>query len=110
LVCGESLVSHESRRLASAILGTNSSSADNLASLIAARKWEEASRIQEWDAGKDVREYHLVRCPTSNRLGVVTLASRSEMWEDDRVEGRELLDEEDSRILEALGSDDWVKL
>lgn len=84
--------------------------ADSLASLVAAREWEKVGKVQEWHADKDVREYHLVRCPSSTRLGLVTLTSRSGMWEDDRVEARDLLDEEDSRILETLASGRWEQL
>ena len=105
--CGRTLDSHSWWRLASTVLGEDSHSASKLAALIAARDWGRAALVQEWEGGRDEREYYLVRCPDTKKIALVTVVSTAEMWSDDYVEASEVLGEQDSISLSAIAGDGW---
>lgn len=105
--CGKTLDSHSWWRLASAVLREDSNAAESLAALVAAREWEQAARIRQWEGSRDEREYYLVRCPNTKTLSLVTVASLAEMYFDDYVEASEILDERDSSVLTAIAGDRW---
>jgi hypothetical protein len=105
--CNGSYTGHQRLLLASVILDSDARRTGELASLIRAHQWEQAMQIREWKGDRDEREYHIVRCPKSTQLSMITLISLWELWADDYVEATQVLDDESTKALLRLAGDRW---
>ena len=105
--CNGSFSGHQRWLLASVILNSDTCRAHELGSLIAGHQWERAMQIKEWKGDRDEREYHIVHCPKSTQLSMVTLISPWELWADDYVEATEVLDDESTKALLRLADNRW---
>jgi hypothetical protein len=109
-VCGRTLEGHAVWRLASVIVGEAPKREDALADLVARGQWTDAARITESEHDKDAREYDVIRCPFSDRLGLVTAVFTAEFWSNSFVEDARALASEDGEEIAKIAADRWRTL
>lgn len=107
-VCSGQLNGHEHWRVAAVIV--DSDEASKVAILVAAGRWEEAARETHWAHDKDVREYHALRCPVANGMGLVTAVFTHEFWSRDHVEDVRALSRVEAARLTELAQNRWLAL
>ena len=83
---------------------------DRLARLVAAGEWESAAKQSQWRWDKDVREYHAIRCPIVNGIGLVVAVFTYDLWSNSYVEDARVLSERDATTIGALAQDRWIPL
>lgn len=109
-VCSGPLTDHAHWRLAAVPLN-RPTHVSRFADLVSAGRWEDAAREARcWASDQDVREYHAVRCPSGNGVGIVTVVFTHEFWSSDYVETARALAREDAARIEALARGHWQPL
>jgi hypothetical protein len=70
------------------------------------RLWR-AANLYEWDADKDSVQFTVIRCPRSERLGLVRTCHTSDLMSRSVVESREILDKASGTVLRDLAKGKW---
>lgn len=109
-VCGKPVDGHSYWKMASVIANEASDAPATVARLVSERRWREAARVMQWAHDADVREYYAIRCPNSDRLGLVTVLFTHEFWSNDVIEEARALPDQDTRELSELVGDRWTTL
>jgi len=110
-LCQRELLAHKLALLGSAILANGDTSAASiLEDLVNGHKWQEAATIREWRGDADELEYHVIKCPSDQRVAVLKVRSFGELWADDLVENRIVLNREETLRIVAAGSLEWWSL
>ena len=110
-LCGRELHDHKLALLGSAILSHgDTSAAAILEDLVNSRDWQKAATIREWRGDADELEYHVVKCPSDQCVAVLKVRSFAELWADDFVETRMVLNRHETLRILAAGSLEWWSL
>jgi hypothetical protein len=108
-VCSGPLREHAHWRLAAVTLD-RPSDASRVTDLVATGRWEDAAREVRWAPDQDVREYHVIRCPIANGVGLVVVVFTHEFWSRDYVEVSRALSTADGERLNQLAEGRWRPL
>ena len=83
------------------------STADRLAEAIDRHDWETAVCIQEFRGDDDATVYELMSCPATSRVALLRLSSHVDLWTDDRVVDRVVLDESEGARAKVVVRSEW---
>lgn len=108
--CARDMEGHGHFRIASALLGEPLAKLNELDDMVAAGRWTEAAKTVEWAHDRDVKEYHLIRCPRSACIGLVVAVFTAELWSPDRVEQKRKLRNEEADSIRGIAGDRWLAL
>jgi len=108
--CRGSLHRHLLAKLASVFVGDGSAREQELEGLVSTQQWERASEYQDWSSDRAVRKYHLIRCPQKSQIVLIRVLSTPEMWTDDRVDTKEVLNQRDYEAILGIIGDKWLTL
>lgn len=107
-VCGKPVDGHGYWKLASVIANESSDAPATVARLLSERRWREAAQVREWVHDADIREYHAIRCPNADRLGLITVMFTHEFWSNDVVEDARVVPDEDRKEISELVGGRWT--
>lgn len=109
-VCHKSLDNHSYWRLAFEIVREPMNTTSPLSEFVSEKQWEKAGKVNEWAHDMDIREYDIIRCPNSLRLGLVVVVFGYDIFSNDFVEKTDVLTEDDSKVIMTLAGDQWHAL
>jgi hypothetical protein len=108
--CGGDPARHGSFRVASVNLSSGGELPATIENLVDQHRWLDAMPVQQWRAEDLVREYWAVSCPVRSRVSLAVVMRYPDLWDDDRIERMEVLDETESVRLAGLVGTRWLDL
>ena len=80
--CGGSVIDHECFMLASVITSRQPNGLEEFESLTSQRRWDELSRLQEWEGSEDEVVLWALRCPSTQEILLKKECDLAELWAD----------------------------
>jgi len=108
--CGGDLSEHPRFALASSRPHDPTTRHSSLETAIEQREWARAVEIQEFRGSEDAITYELFNCRSSSRTVLLKLVSYVELWRDDMVLERQILDAAEAEQLESAVRLSWRPL